>query len=83
MTADRRAALVEKMCIAVATAWDNEQRMQDGMSAALDLALEEAAKVCDKVSADPLIMFGHDAVKWQETTANDCAAGIRALKGNK
>lgn len=42
-------------------------------------ALKEAARVCDGVAADPLVMFGMDAAKWQETTAKDCAAAIRAL----
>lgn len=94
MTADRRAALVEKMCVAVATAWDNEQRMQDGMSAALDLAidliradvLEEAARVADALE-DSL------ATEWREGRkcdshlegksdgAGKVAAAIRALKG--
>lgn len=79
MTADRRAALVEEMCRAVANAWDTEQRMQDGMSAALDIALEEAAKVAEsQIPVD----IAEDLTSYGERVPEiEIAAAIRALKG--
>jgi hypothetical protein len=67
MTADCRAALVEKVADAIAKAWDEHGRVIDAATAAIDLiraeALEEAAKEADK-------WWGQDLL----------AAAIRALK---
>ena len=52
MTADRRAALVEKMADAIAKAWDEHGRVIDAATAAIDLiraeVLEEAAKELER-----------------------------------
>ena len=84
MTADRRAALVEKA---------NSAYFRVGipdtpnarMAAAFDLiraeVLEEAAKICDRVSTDMLTKVGREHEPFMRATAEDCAAAIRALKG--
>lgn len=81
MTADKRAALVERMCVALATAWDNEQRMQDGMSAALDLALEEAAQVAAEMWVDGHGNLPTEPYAAAKQVCAEIAAAIRALKG--
>lgn len=77
MTADaRRAALVQKMAkaMAVCEGYDANNidmvgSFEDSASAALDLALEEAAMVADRYE-----------IPMAETSASHIAAAIRALK---
>lgn len=66
MTADRRAALVEKMISTFNGNYHNG--LTNALSAALDLALEEAAKIC------------REKQRYQKD-AQSCAAAIQALKG--
>ena len=70
MTADRRAALVERVADAFAKAWDDHGRVVDGAAAAIDLiraeVLEEAAAEVERI----MYLDGHPI-----------AAAIRALKG--
>lgn len=80
MTADKRAALVERMADA---AWN------EGLSAALDLALEEAAQVADsyhRIVETRRDMFddGNITVTKGHTLADPrkIAAAIRSLKGD-
>ena len=67
MTADRRAALVEKVISTFNGNYHNG--LTNALSAALDLALEEAAKVADSYE-----------IPMAETSASHIAAAIRALK---
>ena len=72
MTADRRAALVERVADAFAKAWDDHGRVVDGAAAAIDLiraeTLEEAAVVFDRYENDPF-------------TAAAVADHLRRMKG--
>ena len=67
MTADRRAALVEKMISTFNGNYHNG--LTNALSAALDFALEEAAKLADRYE-----------IPMAETSASQIAAAIRALK---
>lgn len=50
--------------------------------AIVSMTLDEAAKACDAISQDVWTRIGgQDAQGWMVATAKDCAAAIRALKG--
>lgn len=77
MTADRRAALVEKMISTFNGNYHNG--LTNALSAALDLALEEAAKVAEYRSGSP--EWSADTNSGYECAARTIAAAIRAMKG--
>jgi hypothetical protein len=83
---DKRAELVERMLEAYTYA--SRSGITNGMSAALDLALEEAARVCDEKRAALLAerdTYQEMSEDWQfcdeqAFTAGQNADAIRALK---
>ena len=83
MTADRRAALVERMARAMEKADSHAYEYQKTSSwehlaeAALDLALEEAALVADETASYDDILQRSAGCR---TTGQRIAAAIRALK---
>ena len=82
-----RAKLVEQMWNAYKTAAPYEEMPSAfGIMAALDVALEEAAKKCDAIENKLTEQWkaGYkvcDYTQGASDGANDCAAAIRAMKG--
>lgn len=83
MTADRRAALVEKMISTFNGNYHNG--LTNALSAALDFALEEAAKECELMATDFLSdeYAAHQPLSsiTERFACKQCAAAIRAIKG--
>ena len=85
-----RDELREKVADAIAKAWDDEGRVMHAADAAIAVALEEAARVCDEdaqrsgwlvaaqlgLAEDEKLAFHQSAAK-----ALQLAAAIRGMKG--
>ena len=79
---DRRAALVERVADLVRFNHDPIAIANEAIDLIRAETLEEAARVCDKVSTDVWTQIGRDHELFMRATAEDCAKIIRALKGD-
>lgn len=59
---------------------DNYFVSYDQARAAANFVLEKAAEVCDAIAVDNFTKLGREHALWMQATAEDCAAGILALK---